>query len=561
MRYDKIKIKKKSNVIDLNSKKNDIISINLNLPDSWIIKANDNINSNMDIRNIISDKNFQEHFDDMVIVRNFLLNERETYSFRSVMESYYCLRHFLNYYYQNPNFNLYSVNYDILIGYINYMKSTNTKKQQRKFSNIIKLLNFMRINNLNCHLDIINKNFPSIKFEDNSDKKIEFYTDEEFKALGTTIFSMINDYFDNIAPQHLFVKSSFWFFAFITGFNMTALVSLKKESLSIIKETDNTITYMIIGEKNRSNSGYQKALIEFNKNSEQYKLFTKIINELIEISEEISKSIATASDKGFLFLSYYPFWYGEQLPDKKKYFRYDGKNFKNEAKAKLYFSLNNIGNISLSTRKIRNQYSISLFNFTKSEKIVQESLNHKNISTTLKHYMKYEIQPEMIIRFKIFQELMVKFSKSEDIDWAIYQQKLGIKNKSLNILISELKSGIYDTPLGNCLQKINDNGNICDSYINCFNCSNYSMIADKDLWKLYSFKENILELKKDSPYFENIYKPIIELIDNFIKDVDKNAIDDLKIKIKIIGKHPFWKNKLLFENMTSNYEDSIICKQ
>jgi hypothetical protein len=561
MRYDKIKIKNKSNVIDLNSKKNDIISINLNLPDSWIIKANDNINSNIDIMNIISDKNFQEHFDDMVIVRNFLLTERETYSFRSVMDSYYSLRHFLNYYYQNPNSNLYSVNYDILIGYINYMKSTNSKKQQRKFSNIIKLLNFMRINNLNCHLDIINKNFPSIKFEDNSDKKIEFYTDDEFKALGTTIFCMINDYFDNIAPQHLFVKSSFWFFAFITGFNMTALVSLKKESLSIIKETDNTITYMIIGEKNRSNSGYQKALIEFNKNSEQYKLFTKVLNELIEISEEVSKSIAKASDKGFLFLSYYPFWYGEQLPDKKKYFRYDGKNFKNEAKAKLYFSLNNIGNISLSTRKIRNQYSISLFNFTKSEKIVQESLNHKNISTTLKHYMKYEIQPEMIIRFKIFQELMVKFSKSEDIDWSIYQQKLGIKNKSLNILISELKSGIYDTPLGNCLQKINDNGNICDSYINCFNCSNYSMIADKDLWKLYSFKENILELKKDSPYFENIYKPIIELIDNFIKDVDKNAIDDLKIKIKTIGKHPFWKNKLLFENMTANYEDSIICKQ
>lgn len=561
MRHDKIKIKKKNNVIDFNLKKNELISINLDLPDSWMIKSNDTISSDIDIRNIIANDLFQQHFNDMIVVRKFLLAERENYSFRSVMEAYYSLRDFFNYYYNYQNDNLYSVNYDSLIGYINYMKSNNAKKQQRKFSNVIKLLNFMRFNKLDCHLDIINKNFPSIKFEDNSEKKIEFYTDDEFKALGTTIFSIINDYFDNIAPQHLFVKSSFWFFAFITGFNMTGLVSLKKESLSIIKETETTITYMIIGEKNRANSGYQKALIEFNKTSEQYELFTKILNELTTISDEISDTIATTSDKGFLFLSYWPFWHGDQIPDKTRYFRYDGKTFKKDVKAKSYFLSNNIEKISISTRKIRNQYSISLFNFTNSEKIVQESLNHKNIATTLKHYMKYEIQPEMIVRFKIFQELMVKFSKSEDIDWSIYQQKLGIQNKPLDILIIELKSGFYDTPLGNCLQKINDNGNICDSYMNCFNCSNYSMIADKDLWKLYSFKETILELKIDSPYFENIYKPIIDVIDNFIKDVDKISINDLKVKIKTIGKHPFWKNKLLFENMTSNYEDSIICKQ
>lgn len=560
MRYDKIKIKTKSNIINFQTKKANLAlkNIDLTLSNNWLIKSNNSISSDMDIRKIVSDNLFKIYFNDMLIVRNFLLSERIIYSFRSVMESYYSLRDFFNYNNSCQNKGLSNVNYEILIGYINYMKNNNIKKQQRKFSNIIKLLNFMRLNNIDCNQDIINKNFPTVKFQDNSTKKDDFYTEEEFKSFGKTVFSIINDYFYKKAPQHLFIKSSFWFIALLTGFNLTGLVSLKRESFSIIKETEDTITYLIVGEKNRSHLGYQKSLIEFNKNSEQYNLFIKILNELSNISFEISNSIASPTDSNFLFLSYYPFWYGEQNPDKSKYFRYDGKSFKNDTKAKKYFKLNNIEKISISTRKIRNQYSISLFNFTNSEKIVQETLNHKNISTTRTHYMKYELKPEMIVRFKIFQELMVKFSKSEDFDWSIYQQKLGIQNKPLDILVFELSSGIYDTPMGNCMQKIKTDGNICDSYINCFNCSNYSLIADKDLWKLYSFKETILELKTNSNYFEDIYKPIIEVINNFIKEVDKEAINNLKAKIEKNGKHPFWRNKMLFENITSNYEASII---
>lgn len=561
MRYDKIKVKQKNNVIDLSSHKTESqLTSTVFSDDNWTIISDKSFYSNLKISNIISSTLFNSYSDDMDIVRKFLLTESQIFSFKSIQELYYSLRHFLTHYYINYSKSILSINYESIVSYLNYMKSNNCKKQRRKYASLLRLLSFIKDNNYSCHSDILNKNFPAVKFTDNSEQKVSFYSEDEFIRISKTLSLIIHDYFKGTLPQHLFVKSSFWFFAFLTGFNMSGLLSLRKDSFSILTEDNDTVRYLVIGEKNRSYDGYQKSIIEFNKKSEQYLLFKKILNELILISDEISLSIVKPIDEGFLFLSYSFFWHDDQLPDKRNYFRYDGSDFKTNVKAKPYFELNNLSDVYLSTRKIRNQYSVSLFNVTNSEKTVQEVLNHKNISTTLNHYIKYELSNEMIIKFKIFQELMFKFSKSEDIDWSLYQKKLNIKGKPLDILINELNLGVYDTPMGNCFNKIDNNGNICDSYLNCFNCSNYSMIADKDLWKLYSFKENILELKKESPFFSDIYLPITEVIDSFIKEVDKDMIYELKKKINKFGKHPFWKNKSLFEKITSSFEENIICK-
>lgn len=523
---------------------------------SWIIDPEDSSLNKIHLHRIFAEEDFSYYMKDLKDLRFYFVNEKSNQSFRTLEEVGYNLRYFYQYLKNKDKYlHLYEIGFEELIEYGNFLKLTNSKKADRKFGSIKKVLMELNRHSIRIHKDIKDNNFPTLNFPQNAEKKEDFYTKEEYVSLSKVIMEIIKDYFLGSAPEHLFVKASFWLMAFCTGFNMTALRSLKSDSFSIINEEADSITYLVIGEKNRIKEGHQKAVIKLNKNEENAQIFIKTLNRLKELSNEVS-TIAKSIDKDFLFLSYFYNWNTQEI-NKSIYFRYTGEWFSYNKYAKVYFEKHNTKNLFLSARKIRNQYSLEFFNLSKSEEFVSKVMNHSNVKTTIEHYMKFKLSDEMIVKFQLFQELMVKFTKSEEIDWSLYQKSLNIENRPLEALIKDLSLGVLDTPMGNCSNKKDEQGNICDSYIKCFSCKNYSLISDKDLWKVYSFKEALVEQKKDSKHFQEHYRPIIEGIDEFISSVDKDYLMNLRENYKKHGKHPFWRNPIMLKQVTEEYEASI----
>lgn len=560
MRIDnRRKIKEKQNIINFNLTLLNPKYDNLEMPygdKSWIIDPEDSSLNKINLCKIFAKEDFNYYLKDLKDLRFYFVNEKYNQSFRTLEDVANNLKYFYKYLKEKKQYKyLYEIGFEELLEYGNYLKITNAKKADRKFSTIKKALIELYRYSIEVHKDVKNNNFPTFKFTKNAEKKEDFYTKEEYKNFSKMIMEIIKDYFTGNAPEHLFVKSSYWLMAFCTGFNMTAIKGLKSESFTVINEDANSITYLVIGEKNRSKEGHQKAIIKLNKSEEHTQIFIKTLHRLKELSKEISL-ISKSFDKDFLFLSYGYNW-KTQEPNKTTCFRYTGEWFNNNVFAQNYFEKHNVKHLFLSARKIRNQYSLEFFNLSKSEEFVSKVMNHNNVKTTIEHYMKFKLSEEMVVKFQLFQELMVKFSKSEEIDWSLYQKSLNIENRSLESLITDLSSGALDTPMGNCSNKKDEKGNICDSYIKCFSCKNYSLISDKDLWKVYSFKEALTEQKKNSEHYEEHYKPIIEGIDEFISSVDKDYLLNLRENYKKHGKHPFWRNPIMLKQVTDEYEASL----
>lgn len=523
---------------------------------SWVIDPEDSSLNKIHLYRIFAEEDFHYYLKDLKDLRFYFISEKLNQSFRTLEEVSYNLKYFYQYWKEKGQYlHLYEIGFEELLEYGNYLKVNNSKKSDRKFGSIKKVLIELHRNSIEVHKDVKNNNFPTLNFPRNADNKEEFYTKEEYTNLSKMIMEIIGDYFTGKAPEHLFIKAAFWLMAFCTGFNMTAIKGLKSDSFAVINEDANSITYLVIGEKNRSKEGHQKAIIKLNKSEEYTQIFIKTLHKLKELSKEISL-ISKSFDKDFLFLSYGYNW-KTQEPNKTTYFRYTGEWFNNNVFAQNYFEKHNVKHLFLSARKIRNQYSLEFFNLSKSEEFVSKVMNHNNVKTTIEHYMKFKISEEMVVKFQLFQELMVKFSKSEEIDWSLYQKSLNIENRPLEDLIKDLSSGALDTPMGKCSNKKDEQGNICDSYIKCFSCKNYSLISDKDLWKVYSFKEALVEQKKDSKHFKEHYKPIIEGIEEFISSVDKEYLLNLRNDYKKHGKHPFWKNPIMLKQVTDEYEANL----
>jgi hypothetical protein len=559
MRLDnRRRLKKKDNIIDFNlallNPKYDNSEMSYG-DKSWIIEPENSSLTKINLYKIFAEEDFRYYIHDLKNLRFYFISEKSNQAHRTLEEMSFNLKYFYQYLKVKEQYlHLHEIGFNELLEYSNFLKLNNSKKSDRKFADIKKVLIGLHHYSLEVHEDIKNNNFPLVKFQSNADKKEEFYTKDEYVNLSKMIVEIINDYFNDNVPEHLFVKASFWLMAFCTGFNMTGVQSLKGESFSIIEEDKNSVTYLIIGEKNRNNDGFQKAVIKLNKSEEYSKIFIKTLNKLKDLSKEIS-SISKSFDKDFLFLAYRPNWKTQERT--KQYFRYNGEWFSHNVIAKKYFKKHNTEHLFLSARKIRNQYSLEFFNLSKSEEFVAKVMNHSNVKTTIEHYMKFKLSDETVVKFQLFQELLLKFSNSVEIDWSLYQKSLGIQNRSLEDLMKDLSTGVLDTPMGNCSNKKDEQGNICDSYIKCFSCKNYSLISDKDLWKIYSFKESLEETKKDSEYYKEHYKPIIESINNFISNIDKTYLLNLRKKYKENGKHPFWRNPIMLKQITTEYEANI----
>lgn len=553
MRVDKIKrIKSINNITDINMYQIDIKYNDSNDSynhKSWIIDPEDSFLNKIYLCKIFNEANFTFYLKDLKELRHFFLISKSTLSFKTLETFYYSIRYFYQFIETKKiKIHLNEIDYNILLEYGNYSKNKNNFLRFKNF-----LINF-RMHSNYLHKDVIEHKFPVFL----SNKKINsnsFYTNDEYIQLSKLIINIINDYFKGQAPEHLFIKSSFWLIAFFTGFNLTALQYLTHESFSIIKEDNDEISYLIIGKKSRTKQGYQKVIIKLNKKDDSSSLFIKTLNKLIEISQEISKT-SKSIDQNFLFLSYGYNWKTQEII-KDTYFRYTGENFSNNLFAKKYFEKYEIKNLPLSAQKIRNQFSLKFFNLTKSEEFVSKILNHSNVKTTLQHYIKFSISDEINYKFQIFQELLFKFSKNQDIDWSIYQKNLKLQDLSSPDLFSQFLNGTFDTPMGNCSNKTDTQGNICDSYINCFNCKNFSIISEKDLWKIFSFKESLLEYKKDSGFYKEHYENIVDSINLFLSNLDKDLLINLRNQYNKKGKHPFWKNSIMIKQITEDYEKTI----
>ncbi len=204
-----------------------------------------------------------------------------------------------------------------------------------------------------------------------------------------------------------------------------------------------------------------------------------------------------------------------------------------------------------STAKIRNFLSASVYHKTRDEKIVSTMLDHNSLSMTKTHYMKHKIDDKIRLKFNTVQELMVSFSKNENFDdWITFQNALDLKDTDLETIIARLKEGFYSSQVGQCIRHKKETDNLCTSYINCFECKHFSVIGDRDAWKLMSFKEALIDLKGRSKEYDWIYP----IIDNILLSFDKEILIKARNKLKDRGRHPFWKNKIIIKNITEQYE-------
>ena len=550
MRIDKIRKKNKTNIINLDLERLNVKYNNENSPigdNSWQFRLETGV-ANINIDKILPSNHFNHYLPILKDIRFYISNQVNFSSHRTllrVIDSFKCFFSFLEYKKITINI-IENIDYNILLHFSDYLKIQ--KGAQKKWNTFLhSLKNMAEYKEISINNDIKKRNFPNIRFPDNSLKRNTYYTKKDFDGISKTIVLILNEYFStNKFTEGQFVKSSFWFFALCTGLNTTALVNLRFRDFELLKEEENSKTYIITGIKNRSKKGIQQQTITI-KNTENH-LLEKVLKELKLINQNLKK-IGLKEDYLFCYHTK-----NKKLNDNFVKYQGDGQKLHKSTFYKEKAKLFNVENVKLSTLNIRNHWSIELLNKTNSETIVSQMLGHTNLKTTKEHYMKSALTKESEMRFNIFQELIYLFSKDENTkDWVEFQKRLDIKEDSISSLISKIKGGFYDTSVGKCIKSEDKN---CQSYLKCFNCENFSIVGEKDLWKTMSFRAALIEVKSNEDIYKKIYLPIVEKIDEILNTFDKKEIIKARNLLKK-SKHPFWNNNIIIKTITDNFEKEI----
>jgi hypothetical protein len=549
MRYDKIKRKPiENNIIDFKLHKKELDFFDNSekpLTDiSWRILHSDGSNKAININNITNKDNFKNQINLMKELRYFFTKEKDYLSEKTLSSKCKNFKLFNEFLIENKInvTKLSDINYNEIALYVEYLKTQSSA--YRKYLDLTSMLTSMKkYEKIILSSDVKNEKYPLVKFPRKSSKSLEYYTKNEFDLIVKTIKNIIIDYFEyNTISDDIFVKSSYWLISFCSGLNETALVNLKIDSFEIITDKYGNKEYIFFGQKNRGIKGYQISKVLIAKTNTEH-LFDKIINKLLQINNLANKELSIKNNDLFIYYS----------KRKKSYFSYDGaqKTLTRTKTYKSYSNLNNSEDVTLSTLKIRNQWSNEMFDINKNIAIVSKMLGHDNENTTVTHYLNTKITEDHQIKFSIFQELLLSFSKNKYFNnWIEFQKNIDINKKGFPEIINELKSGKYDTSIGKCINKEDEKGNICESYLSCFQCENFSIVGERDLWKTLSFREALHQLKGDNP----IYTEIFTNIDNILKKVNRN--DLISTRKKTMKKiHPFWKNQIMIKTITNNYEN------
>lgn len=518
MRIDKIRKNNKSNLIDLDISRFDLKfdNTNYNKDDkSWFITTKTcaaNINLLKLIKN--HDKQIQliKEFKHFLKIQLLSVSESTTVCYFNIFIDFMV---FVN----NENIkinNFYDINYDVIHQYTDSLKLK--KSAHRKYRDLKNLLTkISQTKNIICHEDIINKNFPQIKLNKNT-IPIQHYTEDEFKSLSKTLVNIVEDFLsgDQEITESCFVMSSYWFISLCTGFNKTGLDSLSKDSFEYFDEHKNILT--IIGEKNRSSKGYQFANITFNNESNN--LLTRVINKLIDIKNSHLDNINSNS----IFI--------HKAENSNSYYVYNG-SYAGIQKSKTYkrYASKNKCIIAPSTAKIRNYRSLFLYDKSKNEKIVSDIMNHRSINTTIGHYIKQNLQTKDYLGLLLVQNLLTSFANNTSFnDWVLFQNHFDLKNTDQNIIVKNINNGVYNSPLGSCIKDLSKEP--CTNYINCFKCKHYSVIGERDLWKILSFRECLNEFLTER--LNSDYKWLIESINSILSNFNREQILTAKKQLKTI---------------------------
>lgn len=427
---------------------------------------------------------------------------------------------------------IHDINNQILVQYTEYL---NTQKSaQAKYRDLKNILTkISQTKNIVVHEDIKNKNYPQVKINKNRTSR-ENYSHDDFKSFSKTIVNILEDYLigSEKVNESLFVRASYWFISICTGFNETGLLSLTKDSFEHFDDSKNILT--VIGEKNRSSQGHQFSNILFNDDSNC--LLKYVLDKLF--------SINIHNDTLSLF----------SYKMKNKINIYDGKptSLLMNSKYKEYALANNCLTIP-STYKIRNYRSLYLYDKSKNEKLVSELMNHRTINTTIQHYIKQNLGIKDYLGLFLVQNLLESFSKNESFDdWILFQKHFDLKNSEQNIIVKNINNGSYNSPLGSCIKDVSKEP--CTSYINCFKCKHYSVIGERDLWKIMSFRECLNEFISETK--TSNYQWLSHSINSILSNFNGEQIKQAKIQLKN-GRHPFWKNNLMLKNIINDYEAKI----
>lgn len=548
-----------SNIIDFNLEKLNTKYNTSELPygdKSWQFKNPDHKNV-IYIDRIVKEKYFYDYLPILKDMRFYCENQLKSFSHATILNQFGCIRLFFSFLNEREikiN-NLKDIDYNILVMYAEWLKGE--KSSNLKWNTIILILkNLSTYDEVEVSDDINNRNFPNYSFPKYSEIKKEgvFYTKDEFDNVSKIIINIIKDYFNqnkNNTYSDIFVKTSYWLFALCTGLNETALKTLRFRDIEILKEDENTKTYLITGIKNRSKNGIQQHTITIKKNKDN--LIELVLNELKNINLDLNNNEVLNND----FIFNYPKFNNDRWNNKsirsEGFIKYKGNSIDllKTTQFKNKITLFNLESIKLSTRMIRKHWAIGLLEATNSEQIVSRMLGHENINTTKEHYLKQSISKNAELKFNLFQELIYLFSKESNInDWVVFQERVGLKNLEIEDIINRIKNGGFDSSIGKCIKNENI---VCTSYLNCFNCNNYSILGDKDLWKVMSFREALIELKQNEYNYDELYKPIIETIDSILITFDKQDILKARQLLRK-NKHPFWKSPIMIKTITDNFE-------
>jgi len=543
IRTDKIKKKpiKKNNVIDLEisqlTQKKDENFYPYN-SEKWKINIADN--KNLYLNNLFENENdFNCKIQIVIDFKHLILINKNILS-EGVFRSYYNSLKKLLEFSKGNNININSfedINYEILMLYTNYLSQINASMSVYDAIRAL-LKRLAKTEGVTLNEGIKNNVFPSASLPVIKNV-ITPYSEEEFQYLAKFITRSLTLYFKNKEKfgYKNFCKCAYWYFSILTGLNKTGLNSLTIDSIEKIKETEELNIYWVVGEKNRNKKGFQNTLFAIRKDNE---LFYKVLKELKHNLKKISKKYENLTLFSYIGLTGHNKYRGSGS-DINKLVIFKDYEEKNNFKYKTPV---------FSTAKIRNFLSASVFHKTKDEKIVSTMLDHSNTKMTKTHYIKHKIDNKIILKFNTIQELMVSFSKNKNFDdWVEFQNALNIKDTDLDTIIEKLKEGFYSSQVGQCIRHKKEINDVCTSYINCFECKHFSVIGDRDAWKLMSFKEALFELKGQSNEYNWIYSTINEILSNFDKDILIEARNKLNK-----GKHPFWKNQIVIKNITEQYE-------
>jgi hypothetical protein len=539
MRIDKIRKQNTSNVIDLDISRFDIKFDDYNYPiddKSWFIET-ETVSANINIVKLIS--NYKKQIQLMKEFKHFIKLQKMSVNEATLVCYFNTFKQFMDF----INLSSIEVNrfldidYFVIEKYVNHLKTaTGGYSKYRDLKNILNKV--AQTKGIEVSNDVNNKNYVQIKLNKNSTSMVH-YTEDEFRAMSKTIVSIVTDYLnDNNSITHsCFIMSAYWFISICTGFNQTGMNSLTTDSFEYFDENKNILT--IVAEKNRSFNGYQFSNISFN--NETNNLLTMVIKKLIELNSEIS------SANNYLFM--------HKPINSNQYFMYKGVSstlIKNSIYIK-YSTLHNCS-VNLSTSKIRNYRSLFLYDKSKNEKLVADMMNHRSVKTTIEHYIKQTISSKDNVGLFLVQNLLTSFANNDKFDdWVTFQNHFDLKNSEQSIIVKNINDGVYNSPLGSCI-KNTDIKEPCTSYINCFKCRHYSVIGDRDLWKILSFRECVIDYSNDNK--KNDYSWIIDGINSLLSNFERNDINHAKQQLKN-GRHPFWRNPIMLKQIIADYEDNI----